>query len=40
LVLVTNGVAMASLAVGTYLGFSLKQLYNGYSAYFSTHPSQ
>jgi len=31
--LVTNGLAITSLAVGMYLGFSLKQLYDGYSAY-------
>lgn len=33
LVLITNGVTITSLVVGMYLGFSLKQLYNGYSAY-------
>lgn len=38
-VLVTNGVAITSLAVGMYLGFSLKQLYNGYSAYSVATPS-
>jgi hypothetical protein len=39
LLLVTNGTAITSLAVGLYLGFSLKQLYNGYSAYSSAYDS-
>ena len=39
-VLVTNGVAITSLAVGMFLGFSLKQLYNGCSAYSAAHPGQ
>lgn len=33
LVLVSSGVALTSLLVGMYLGFSLKQLYSGYIAY-------
>ena len=28
-----SGLAMACLAAGMYLGFSIKQLYNGYTAY-------
>lgn len=37
LLLITNGVAITGLAVGMYLGFSLKQLYDGYSEYSTVH---
>lgn len=33
LLLITNGLAITCLAVGLYLGFALKQLYDGYGAY-------
>lgn len=37
--LVINGVALTSLVVGMYLGFSLKQSFDGYSAYYVSQHS-